>query len=377
MTIISIFTKKNVRKIIVSVTNDLVTDNRVHKVCASLSEIGFDILLVGRKLPYSVPVSRVYKTCRFHLLFKKGFLFYAEYNFRLFLFLLFRKADIFLANDLDALPANYIVSKLKGKVLVYDSHEYFTEVPELIGRRRVRNTWLWLEKRMVPKITHAYTVCESLANEYKSKYGVAFQVVRNVPSIKTKTESGLPISLPENKKIIIYQGALNVGRGIEAVISSMKFLSDLVFVIVGEGDITDKLKLLARSEGVEERVIFAGRIPFEQLSAITKNADLGISLEENLGLNYYYSLPNKIFDYIHAQVPVLASDLPEQKKIVEGFNVGKCTLEKDPAKLAEIIHQMMNDEEKRKEWKYNLAKATQELCWEKEEKTLQKIFENL
>ena len=170
------------KRIIVSVTNDLVSDNRVHKVCTTLTKMGFLVLLIGRKLPKSITLnSRNYDTKRLNLMFKKGLLFYAEFNFRLFLFLLFSKSDVLLSNDLDTLTANFLVSKLKKKPLVYDSHEYFTEVPELINRPKVQRVWEWLESKIVPKIKHAYTVCDSIANVYKKKYGVSFKVVRNIP----------------------------------------------------------------------------------------------------------------------------------------------------------------------------------------------------
>ena len=136
------------KRIIVSVTNDLVSDNRVHKVCTSLESMGNKVLLIGRKFSNSHSVNRDYKIKRFSLLFNKGPLFYAEYNFRLFFLLLFSRADIYLANDLDTLYANYLASKIRGKVLVYDSHEYFTEVPELIGRNFVRNFGLELKKEL-------------------------------------------------------------------------------------------------------------------------------------------------------------------------------------------------------------------------------------
>ena len=364
------------RKIIVSVTNDLVTDNRVHKVCTSLSQASFDVLLVGRKLKFSQPIKRDYKTHRITLLFNKGFLFYAEYNFRLFFYLLFKKTDILLSNDLDTLTANYIVSKIKRNELVYDSHEYFTEVPELIHRKGVRSIWLWIEKHTVPGIKKKYTVCQSLADEYYKKYNTKFHVIRNVPLKINKECIPSKIEIPEDKKIIIYQGALNVGRGIETVIHAMRFLSGVSFIIVGEGDISNKLKEIVKIEKLENSVIFLGRVPFEELRSITEKADLGISLEENMGLNYFYSLPNKIFDYIHAGVPVISTDFPEQKKIVEDFHVGISTREKDPQSLAEIIKDMLFNEEKSKEWKLNLTKASEELCWEKEEKILLEMFES-
>lgn len=362
------------KKVIVSVTNDLVSDNRVHKVCTSLELMGYKVLLVGRKLYNSHAINRSYKAKRFKLLFNKGPFFYAEYNFRLFHFLLFSKADIFLANDLDCLFANYLASKIRRKILVYDSHEYFTEVPELIGRDFVRNFWLRIEKSIVPKLKYCYTVCNSLSDEYFKKYKIRFSVVRNVPTKYTNNSKSNKKIFPADKKIIIYQGALNVGRGIESVIKAVKYLDNVNFVIIGDGDIREQLKELVLSEDVSEKVFFTGKIPLEELRDYTNSANLGISLEENMGLNYYYSLPNKIFDYIQAGIPVLASDFPEMKKIVENYNVGKCTLEKDPKKLSLIIDSMLSDEVTLTIWKENLKVAVEELNWENEEKVLKEIF---
>ena len=174
---------KSKNRIIVSVTSDLVSDNRVHKYCTTLHNMGFEVLLVGRKLKTSQPLQpRNYPTKRFKLIFQKGPLFYAEFNFRLYLFLLFSKAGIVLANDLDTLPANFLASRIKQIPLVYDSHEYFTEVPELINRPGVRKIWEWIERKTVPKVNYATTVCESIAAIYTGKYGLPFRVVRNLPA---------------------------------------------------------------------------------------------------------------------------------------------------------------------------------------------------
>jgi glycosyltransferase involved in cell wall biosynthesis len=339
--------------------------------------MGNKVLLIGRKFSNSHSVNRDYKIKRFSLLFNKGPLFYAEYNFRLFFLLLFSRADIYLANDLDTLYANYLASKIRGKVLVYDSHEYFTEVPELIGRNFVRNFWLRIEKRIIPKLKYAYTVCQSLSDEYYKKYNVKFSVLRNVPFKLDKTICTNKKIFPVDKKIIIYQGALNIGRGIESVIKSIKFLENVNFVIIGDGDIREQLKDLVMSENVSEQVFFTGKIPLEELTEYTVSAHLGISLEENMGLNYFYSLPNKIFDYIQAGIPVLASDFPEMKRIIESYNVGVCTLERDPKKLAEIIKSMLFDESVRDIWKKNTIKAAAELCWENEEKVFKDIIKNI
>lgn len=364
------------KKIIISVTNDLVSDNRVHKVCISLKSMGFSVLLIGRKLKKSLPVSRNYRTKRIRLLFNKGFLFYAEYNIRLFFILLFSKSDVLLSNDLDTLLANYLAAKIKQKEIVYDSHEYFTQVPEIINRKFVQKFWLTIEKKIVPNLIHCYTVCELLANEYNKKYNTNFKIVRNVPYRFSQEQVEKPLKT-SNQKIIIYQGALNIGRGIELVIRTLPYLNNVVFYIVGDGDIYEQLKKLVNVQKVTDKVVFTGKIPLEKLASYTKCADLGISLEENLGLNYYYSLPNKIFDYINSGVPVLCSNFPEMKKIVEQYKIGICSNERNPQKLSQIINNMLNNQSEINNWKSNLKIAANELCWENEEKELISIYKEI
>src|SRR5436190_16025695 len=141
------------RKIILSVTNDLTSEQRVHKVCLFLDRNGFDVTMVGRRRRKSLPLDqRSYKTKRLFLFFERGPLFYAEYNLRLFWYLLFHRADILVANDLDTLVANYYASKFKGIILVHDSHEYYTGVPELEGRPLVKNIWKSIEKHIFPEL---------------------------------------------------------------------------------------------------------------------------------------------------------------------------------------------------------------------------------
>ncbi|MFV0593658.1 MAG: glycosyltransferase [Draconibacterium sp.] len=362
--------KSTAKRIIVSVTNDLVSDNRVHKVCTSLFELGFDVLLVGRKLQHSLPVNRAYSTKRIRLLFKKGPGFYAEYNFRLFLILLFAKYDILLSNDLDSLPANYLASRWKEKTLVYDSHEYFTQVPELINRPHVQKIWENIEKRILPNIKYAYTVCDSIANVYRQKYGVDFKVVRNLPRSK-KIQARQNSS---DTKLILYQGAVNIGRGLEQAILAMHYINEAQLVIAGDGDIRGQLEELVIKQKLGSKVEFKGRLPLEDLSELTVQADLGLSIEEDLGLNYRFALPNKLFDYIQAQVPVLVSDLPEMAAIVTKYKVGAVTPTLEPKALAENINDALNNTGKRKVWKTYLETAANELVWEREEKVIRDIF---
>jgi|YNPMSStandDraft_1061717.scaffolds.fasta_scaffold00052_13 glycosyltransferase involved in cell wall biosynthesis len=372
--------KKRNNIAIVSVTNDLIADHRVHKTCLLLGEMNYDVTLVGRKLNTSFHVNRNYKTKRFKLFFNKKFLFYAEYNIRLFVFLLFKKADLLVSNDLDTLPANFIASKIKRVPLIYDSHEYFTEVPELIKRQRIKKIWQYIEKKIVTRLNFGITVNESIAEIYTNKYNIPFYAIKNVPSINNLTNNfDKTVSLPfsdELKYILLYQGSLNIGRGLEKLIKAMKLLNNrYVLFIIGIGDIENELKKKVKTHNLSDRIIFFGKIPFENLKQITAKAHLGFSIEENLGLNYYYALPNKIFDYIHAEVPIICSDFPEMKKIIETYNIGISVSVKDEYHLAELINNALSNKEQYLFWKENCKIAKKELNWEIEKEKLKKIIE--
>ncbi len=357
------------KHMVVSVTNDLVGDQRVHKICTFLSERDFEVLLIGRKLPGSKAVSRNYRTKRLKLLFKKGPLFYAFFNIRLFFVLLFRRTDVLLANDLDTLWPNYLVSKIKACQLIYDSHEYFTEVPELIARPKVKAFWERLERRIFPKLEKVFTVNESLAQIYAEKYGVPVKSVMNLPFYKEQFPA-------EKNKIftVIYQGVLNKDRGLEELIQAFEQLDDMQLWLLGEGDLEEKLKRQVKDLGLEEKVTFFGKIPFEQLPEITAKAHLGVSLEKGTNLNYRLASPNKVFDYISAHLPVVASGLPEIKKIVENYKVGLLINEITPEKIAEKIQRMKDNPSEMQFFSEYAAGAAKALCWEKQSAVLEEIF---
>ena len=357
-----------------SVINDLVTDNRVHKVAISLQKMGFEPVLVGRILPESQSVERPYQTHRMKLLFRKGPMFYFGYNFRLFFYLLKLRPDVLVANDLDSLLANFLVSRIRRKPLIYDSHEYFTEVPELLGRPVVRAIWKWLERMMVPKVSAAYTVSESIAEVYREQYDVDFKVIRNLPVCAQREKTVHQEKEPGKPKIILYQGAMNLGRGIESAIRAMQFLDGAELWLAGDGDITSRLQEMVYELDLEKKVKFLGRLPLHDLHEVTCQADLGISLEEDLGLNYRFALPNKLFDYIQAYVPVLVSNLPEMKRIVVQYQIGMIAETHQRKELAELMKTALFDQKKREVWMKNLPLAAAELCWENEENTLREIY---
>jgi len=375
------------KKVIISVTTDLYSDQRVHKTCLSLVSMGYDVHVIGRSLrsnkfyDSSVIFQKPYSVKRFNLFFKKGFLFYMTFNIRLFFFLLFNKFDIIFSNDLDTLLPNFLISRIKKKPLVYDSHELFTEIPELIDRPLVKSFWEFIEKIIFPRLDHIITVSDHIASFYYEKYNKQINVIRNAPFKLNHYSHTLSQNMVSFKNIlhkssgrkIIYQGSLNKDRGIELMIESMRYIHATLF-IVGDGDIKIKLERLVKKNSLERKVKFIGRVSFSELKKITVNMDLGLSFEEDVCLAYKYSLPNKIFDYIHSDIPVLVSDLPEMRSLVSHYKIGEVLKSRSLENVAFQINDMLS---KKEFFANSLINAKKELCWENEEKKLYNLFEGL
>ena len=369
------------KRIIVSVTNDLYTDQRVHKVCLFMLSQGYEVLLVGRKRKTSVRLpQREYPTKRMRLLFNKGALFYAEFNFRLFLFLIFRRANVLLANDLDTLLANYCASKFKSITeLVYDSHEYFTEVPELQGRR-AKQVWEGIEAYIFPRLKKIYTVNQSIADLYKAKYNKEILVVRNIsPLWKPETIlSKEQLGLPTDKKIIIIQGSgINVDRGAEEAVEAMKFIDNGVLIIVGDGDVVPTLKTTVKLNNLENKVLFFAKQPYARMMNYTFHASIGLTLDKDTNLNYKYSLPNKLFDYIHTSTAIVCTNLIEIRRIVDEYEVGEVIEDFSIENLANCLNQLLNDETRLNIYISNCDKAKIHQNWEKETEILRNVYPKL
>ena len=369
---------KNLKKkrVIVSVTNDLSTDQRVKKVCESITKLNTEILLIGRLLPESKKLELPYTCIRMKLLFNHGPLFYAEYNIRLFLFLLFSKVDIYHANDLDTLLANYLASKIRRKPLIYDSHEYFTGVPEIQNRKIVKKIWTMIEGWIFPRLRHIFTVNDSIASLYNEKYGKSVKTLRNIPR-KSNTiyfKSKKQLNIPEDKSIIITQGAgINIDRGIEEALEAIQYLKNVCFLIIGDGDVLPKLKKKVQELKLENSVIFRDKMPYEEMMQHTHHAELGLTLDKSTNINYKLSLPNKLFDYIHAGIPILASKVVEVEKVVKKYNIGLIIKNHEPKHIAEQIKLALKSNLKT-EFESNIKKAARELNWEHEEQTLIEVY---
>lgn len=366
------------KKVIVSVINDLVTDQRVARTCSVLHDLNYEVLLVGRKKRDSPPLpEREYHCKRMKLLFEHGPQFYFFFNLRLFFVLLFNKADILFANDLDTLWPNYVVSNLKGIPLIYDSHEIFCEVPELKSHPTKKRIWEKIESGIVPQLDYCLTVNQSIAAYFTDKYNVLFQFVRNIPDyskmevVKSRSDLNLPI----DKKIIILQGAgINIQRGAEELVEAFQYLSnEYLLLIIGSGDVIHQLKTNTVKFNLKDKVKFINKIPAKELRHYTANADLGVTIDKDTNLNYHFSLPNKVFDYLHAGIPILASRLPEIENIVKTYNVGTFIENHDPKHIAERIHEFLSSAEYLNS-KANTKFAADENNWKTEKQKLEQLL---
>jgi glycosyltransferase involved in cell wall biosynthesis len=374
------------KRVIVCVISDLVTDQRVHKVSLTLRDAGHDVLLIGARRKHSLPLpARGYNAQRIGMLFQRKMLFYTEFNLRLFFRLLLARGDIYLGNDLDVMPAVWLAGRLRGKPVVYDTHEYFLGMPELEGRPVVRKVWGGIEGFIFPRLRYIYTICGSFCDLYRKDYGKELWAVRNVPyradaDLSTPLPAEIERRLPTGKFFLLFQGAgINPERGVEELVMAMTMLDPGRFhlVIIGGGDIFHRIEEIVRVEDLTDRITILPKVPFEILRSVTRRADLGLSLDKPTNINHLYGLPNKIFDYLHSGVPVLVSRLKELEIIVNSYDVGDFIGSHDPADIAEKITDIARDRATLARWRHNTEKVKEECNWEKEGSIILEIFEQV
>src|SRR6185437_11625345 len=269
--------------------------------------------------------------------------------------------------------------------VVYDTHEYYLGMPELDGRPGVKKVWERIEAFVFPKLDYIYTICDSFRDLYYKDYGKRLGVVRNVPYLKAAgidvpLPKDLEDKLPKDKFFLLFQGAgINPERGVEELVQAMPLLDPARFhlVIIGGGDIWEKIVQMVRDKTLTDRITLIPKIPFEQLRSVTRRAHLGLSLDKPNNINHIYGLPNKIFDYLHSGVPVLVSRLVELEKIVDTYEVGDFIDSHEPAHIAAKILAISSDPARLERWKNNTVRVREELNWERESRVVVNIFEQV
>lgn len=362
------------KRILVAVTSDVYSDMRVCKVADFLSQAN-KVKVVGRNTS-SFSSEQLFEVKRFRLFFNRSFLFYLEFNFRFFFYGLFQGVDVIVANDLDTLLACYLLSKIKKATLVYDSHEYFTESVGLQNRPLPKKIWTLLEKWILPKVKHFYTVSQPIADAYFEKYKVRAEIVRNFPV--STSYSPIQDTRFENKKIILYQGVLNPHRGLENTIEAMRYLtSDAIFVIIGYGELEATLSDLIQKHQLQDKVYMLGKMPYKTMMRYTQVAHLGIALEESVGDSFRFSLPNKVFDYIHSSLPFLSLGTLEVRKIIEQYGNGILINYNNPQELAEQIDSTLNNQELLNTIQQKQQESKHLFTWEQECIALARVYDRV
>ena len=362
-------------KIIFAVTSDLCYDQRMQRSAALLTAAGYKVLLIGRRKPGSKALlPELYEQTRLRCLFTKGKFFYAEYNIRLFFYLLFcRKAGAVCAVDTDTLPAVFAACRLKGSIPVLDAHEYFTQVPELVNRPRTRRIWEFIETLIIPRLRHCYTVSASYAVIFKRRYGVTFKVVRNVPPLLPPAK---PAPWPGiTGPYLIYIGVVNEGRGLEEAVQAMRRLP-CQLLICGEGDVSDKIRAQIKAARLTDRVIMAGFVEPPLLRRLTAGAVAGLLLLRNTSPSYYYSLANKFFDYMHAGIPQLCAPFPEYKVINAQRQVALFA-ELNPDDIVTQALRLLTDEALQSRLRRNALALSKEYNAAREGKTLVEFWDRV
>ena len=360
------------KTVIIGLTGHIFTDQRMTRIASALSSNGYVVRLYYRKFfkyrPVKTPVEVPFETVPVVCPANSGVLLYLIFNIQLFCKILFRRVDYLYAVDSDTLPAFTLLSIIRNKPLVFDSHEYFTEVPELKGATLKKRIWNAVTRAGVRRSRLCITVGPELAGVLSKVYGKHFTAIRNVPSA---------IPLPEVRKaeppVILYQGALNAGRQLELLIQAMKDLPECKCILAGEGDLSRSLREMAQGM---DNVEFAGLMNPPDLRRLTLECFAGYNLLEPESLSYYYSLSNKYFDYMQAGVPSISSRLPEYLKLNAAHECGVC-IDNTAEAITSTVRHWLNDKTHYRKLKENAIIAAQTLNWENEQKILLNLFKSL
>lgn len=363
--------------IIAAVTNDLHQDQRMQRICSTLQESGYQVQLTGRLRRSSTALSaETYEQTRLRCWFERGKLFYLEYNFRLFLHLLTRPFDAVCAVDSDTLVACYAAARIKRKPCILDAHEYFSETPEVVSRPLVKAVWEAVARLIIPRLRYCYTVGEALAEVLSKRYHVDFETIRNAPlqqspsALRSRPHSDKPF-------IVLYQGMLNAGRGLEAMLEAMSQLDGVQLWLAGDGDLSAQLRQQAQTLIQQDKVRFLGFVPPSELKQLTSQAHIGINLLDRGSLSYWYSLANKALDYTHAGIPSIQTDFPEYKRIAQQWEVFTCIPDLSPDAIAAAVRELQQDQTKYERMQQQCEVAAKVLCWQNEAPKLLALYERV
>jgi len=291
------------------------------------------------------------------------------------------KASVIVANDLPMLPVAAKLADACGAHLVYDSHELYSE-QEFPAVERMR--WQAVERKFINRCNAVITVNESIADELQSRYGLSgVHVILNAercsaPPIPSRYWHET-FGLPAEAMVLLFQGGLSANRNLDQMVLAMLGLPNpsVHLILLGDGELQTTLAKLVQRHQLTDRVHLHPAVPQDRLLSLTAAADAGIIPYQAICLNNLYCTPNKLFEFIAAGLPILASDLPEIRRIVVGQDIGKVGDLGQAEHIRAMIHDFFATPTRLVNWRRNLQIAQGRVCWEVEEKKLLRIYEQL
>jgi len=308
---------------------------------------------------------------------------YIEFTIRLLRLTRLVRHTVFHSNDALTLPAGWLASRMSRAKLVYDAHEL--ETGRNFGNSRLsgiyRLLWAWPEKAFIRSADAVITVSQSIAEEIAQLYKIKLPtVVLNCPSSLPYQRSNRlreELNIPVHQKILLYQGVIGSGRGIEQLFYAVQDLEDVAAVALGDGPLLADLRARIQ-KGDWRRVYLPGRVPLQYLPNYTASADLGVLLSQPTCRSYLLSLPNKLFEYLHAGLPVLGSDLPEFRRVILEYRVGEViSPSAGHEEIAAAIRKILSDPAQYSAYAQNARNAAAIFRWENEAAKLVQCYQGL
>ena len=289
------------------------------------------------------------------------------------------RARVYHASDLYVLPAMRAAARRHGARLIFDARELYTRVASTTSRPWSRAVWRLIEGRHIVHADAVFTVSESIARHLARMYGIPPPVVvHNVPEMQHIEASPLLRGdLDPETTLLLHQGQIQKDRGCFLLARAMQEVEHAVLVFLGGGPLKKALEEYVRGNGLEARVRFEEPVAPDRLLRVTAGADVGITLLENTCLNHRFALPNKLFEYLMAGLPVVASNLPEIRGVVQSFDVGCIVDPADHSQLVQVLQHVTRDRKARKKWAANAATAIETFSWEKASRRFTDVYSRL
>lgn len=294
------------------------------------------------------------------------------------------RADLYVAHDIETLPAAIIAGKVRHQPVVYDAHELASEQldPSSTRNRFIRR----LERRLLPLVDRIIVPNQSRAEYYQTRHQLQSEpiVVLNCPPTASWTKSDRlreALRLPTATRVVVYHGGLVPGRALEELIRAAHYLDDhIVLVMIGEriAFFQEVLEPLWQMEGLQQRVHFLPRMSYSEVMQYVASADLGVVIYKNINRNNYLCAPTKIYEYIMAEIPFVAADFPEIKRLLAEFPVGLTFDPDEPQSIAQAINRFFTlTAAEREAITVHLRQARQRFTWEAESQKLIAALQDL